>query len=96
MPIVQKLIGDFHDHIVYEDTFTPLTINKFTSKKEGAIYGSPVKVKDGGIGFTNLFLAGTDHFGADHLGNGANKVLGVSEFVVDACEANVGNFVQLD
>lgn len=58
--VLEKLIGDFHQYIVYEDIFTPLTIKKFTSKKEGAIYGSPVKVKDGNIGFTNLFLAGTD------------------------------------
>jgi phytoene dehydrogenase-like protein len=58
--VLEKIIGDFRDYIVFEDTFTPLTINKFTSKKEGAIYGSPVKVKDGNIGFANLFLAGTD------------------------------------
>lgn len=58
--ILEKLLGKFHGQIVYQDTFTPITIKKFTSKKEGAIYGSPVKIKDGNIGFTNLFLAGTD------------------------------------
>ncbi len=55
-----KIIGNFTQHIVYEDTFTPLTIERFTAKKEGAIYGSPNKIKDGDIGFGNLFLAGTD------------------------------------
>jgi phytoene dehydrogenase-like protein len=57
---LEKIIGNFTQHIVYEDTFTPLTIERFTAKKEGAIYGSPNKIKDGDIGFANLFLAGTD------------------------------------
>jgi len=37
-----------------------LTIERFTAKKEGAIYGCPDKIKDGNIGYDNLFLAGTD------------------------------------
>ena len=57
---LEKIIGNFKQDIVYEDTFTPLTIERFTSKKEGAIYGSPDKIKDGDIGYHNLFLAGTD------------------------------------
>jgi phytoene dehydrogenase-like protein len=57
---LEKIIGNFRQHVVYQDTFTPLTIHKFTAKKEGAIYGCPSKVKDGDIGFSNLFLAGTD------------------------------------
>ena len=57
---IEKIIGNFKEHIVYEDTFTPLTIERFTAKKEGAIYGCPDKIKDGDIGYDNLFLAGTD------------------------------------
>jgi phytoene dehydrogenase-like protein len=57
---LENIIGNFTQHIVYEDTFTPLTIERFTAKKEGAIYGSPDKIKDGDIGYHNLFLAGTD------------------------------------
>jgi len=57
---VEKIIGNFTQHVVYEDTFTPLTIERFTAKKEGAIYGCPDKIKDGNIGYDNLFLAGTD------------------------------------
>ncbi len=57
---LENIIGNFTQHIVYEDTFTPLTIERFTAKKEGAIYGSPDKIKDGDIGYANLFLAGTD------------------------------------
>lgn len=57
---IESIIGPFSSDIVYQDTFTPLTIERYTAKKEGAIYGSPLKIKDGNIGFTNLFLAGTD------------------------------------
>lgn len=57
---IEKIIGNFNQHIVYEDTFTPVTIERFTAKKEGAIYGCPDKIKDGNIGYDNLFLAGTD------------------------------------
>ena len=58
--VAEKLIGNFSGNIVYEDTFTPLTIERYTAKIQGAIYGSPQKIKDGDIGFANLFLAGTD------------------------------------
>ncbi len=57
---LEKIIGNFKQSIVYEDTFTPVTIERFTAKKEGAIYGCPDKIKDGDIGYHNLFLAGTD------------------------------------
>ncbi len=57
---IENKIGNFRTNIVYEDTFTPVTIERYTSKIDGAIYGSPDKIKDGDIGFTNLFLAGTD------------------------------------
>ncbi len=57
---IEKIIGNFSENIIYEYTFTPLTIERFTSKKEGAIYGCPHKIKDGKIGYENLFLAGTD------------------------------------
>lgn len=56
----EKIIGYFSDNIVYHDTFTPVTIQRYTLKNEGAIYGSPKKITDGDIGFTNLFIAGTD------------------------------------
>jgi phytoene dehydrogenase-like protein len=60
LSILESFVGNFSHHIVYRDTFTPLTIKKYTSKIGGAIYGSPVKIKDGKIGFSNLFIAGTD------------------------------------
>lgn len=57
---LESIIGNFMTNIVYENSFTPVTIERYTAKLEGAIYGSPTKIKDGHIGFTNLFLAGTD------------------------------------
>ena len=40
--------------------FTPVTVERFTGKANGAIYGSPVKIRDGRTPLANLFLAGTD------------------------------------
>ncbi len=60
LSILESFVGNFSHRIVYKDTFTPLTIKKYTSKIGGAIYGSPIKIKDGEIGFSNLFIAGTD------------------------------------
>lgn len=57
---VQKIIGYFDSTIEFEDTFTPLTIEHYTSKAAGAVYGSPIKVKDGVTRYDNLFIAGTD------------------------------------
>ena len=57
---LESIIGSFTTNIVYENSFTPVTIERYTAKIEGAIYGSPTKIKDGNIGFTNLFLGGTD------------------------------------
>jgi phytoene dehydrogenase-like protein len=42
------------------DIFTPRTITKFTGHLGGAIYGSPVKIRDGRTPLANVYLAGTD------------------------------------
>jgi phytoene dehydrogenase-like protein len=57
---LENIIGSFTANIVYENSFTPVTIERYTSKIGGAIYGNPTKTKDGNIGFNNLFIAGTD------------------------------------
>lgn len=57
---VEPIIGDFSEHIVFSDFFTPHTVERFTGKHGGAIYGSPRKVSDGIMGYENLVLAGTD------------------------------------
>lgn len=58
--VVSKIIGNYRQNRVYEDSFTPVTIEKFTAKAEGAVYGSPIKIKDGRTPFENMFIAGTD------------------------------------
>lgn len=42
------------------DMFTPRTIKKFTGHLQGAIYGSPRKIRDGRTHLSNLYLCGTD------------------------------------
>jgi phytoene dehydrogenase-like protein len=57
---IRKIIGNFQENIVYEDSFTPLTIERFTSRLQGAVYGSPYKLKNGKTHYANLYVAGTD------------------------------------
>lgn len=49
-----------HQATVATDMFTPRTITKFTGHFGGAIYGSPIKIRDGRTPLANLYLAGTD------------------------------------
>ncbi|MEW6288906.1 MAG: FAD-dependent oxidoreductase [Thermodesulfobacteriota bacterium] len=58
--ITAKIIGNYQQNIVYEDSFTPVTIERYTAKARGAVYGSPVKIKDGRTPCRNVFIAGTD------------------------------------
>jgi len=58
--MVGKIVGNYGQDIVYQDSFTPVTIERFTGKGEGAVYGSPIKIKDGRTPLQNLFIAGTD------------------------------------
>ncbi|MFA7230653.1 MAG: NAD(P)/FAD-dependent oxidoreductase [Victivallaceae bacterium] len=48
------------EHARLTDSFTPKTIQRYTGRINGAIYGSPVKHKDGKTGLDNLYLCGTD------------------------------------
>ncbi|RUM38190.1 MAG: NAD(P)/FAD-dependent oxidoreductase [Desulfobulbus sp.] len=57
---VAKIIGNYRQDVVYQDSFTPMTIERFTAKSEGAVYGSPIKIKSGRTPWSNLFIAGTD------------------------------------
>jgi all-trans-retinol 13,14-reductase len=56
----EEIIGNYRQSIVYQDSFTPLTIERFTRKAQGAVYGSGMKIKEGVTPWPNLFLAGTD------------------------------------
>lgn len=50
----------FRKAICATDMFTPLTIERFTGKLGGAIYGATQKTRAGTTPFDNLFLCGTD------------------------------------
>ena len=43
-----------------QDFFTPLTVERFTARIGGAIYGVPQKSRDGRTPWANLFICGTD------------------------------------
>lgn len=50
-----------HDNaLTSTDVFTPRTVRKFTGHLNGAIYGSPIKRRDGRTDLENLFIIGTD------------------------------------
>ena len=57
---VQRILGDYNQSSVFQDSFTPMTIERFTEKCGGAVYGSPIKIKSGKTPWSNLFIAGTD------------------------------------
>jgi phytoene dehydrogenase-like protein len=57
---VVKFVPDFRNFIVFTDVFTPKTIRRFTGHINGAVYGSPNKIKTGRTHLTNLFICGTD------------------------------------
>jgi len=57
---VVQFMTDFRDSIVYTDIFTPKTISRYTSHLNGAVYGTPNKIKTGRTHLDNLFICGTD------------------------------------
>jgi len=57
---VFKFFPDFRDNVVFLDSFTPKTIKKYTGHLNGAVYGSPRKIKNGKTPVNNLFICGTD------------------------------------
>jgi len=54
------IITDISDKIIFTDIFTPRTIERYTARFNGAVYGAPVKLWDGGTHIPNLFICGTD------------------------------------
>ena len=48
------------DATIATDMFTPRTVEKFTGHFGGAIYGSPLKHRQGRTELSNVFLCGTD------------------------------------
>ncbi|MBC8317987.1 MAG: FAD-dependent oxidoreductase [Desulfobulbaceae bacterium] len=82
--VIEEIIGNFYQNVVYEDSFTPVTIEKFTGKECGAVYGSPLKVKDGRTAFNNLFVAGTDQGYLGIIGSMLSGVTVVNQHILSA------------
>lgn len=57
---LDSMARGFGRHVDTYDTFTPLTIEKYTGHRGGAVYGSPDKLANGMTGIPGLFLCGTD------------------------------------
>jgi phytoene dehydrogenase-like protein len=57
---VVKFVPDFRDSIIFTNIFTPKTIHRFTGHINGAVYGTPNKIKTGRTHLDNLFICGTD------------------------------------
>jgi len=55
-----RFVPDFRENVIATDMFTPTTIERFTGREKGAIYGSQKKKIDGTTDFENLYLCGTD------------------------------------
>ncbi|HID22125.1 MAG TPA: NAD(P)/FAD-dependent oxidoreductase, partial [Planctomycetaceae bacterium] len=55
-----RIVPDFRSRIVDTDMFTPRTVRRFTGHVNGAVYGAPVKVRDGRTHLEGLYLCGTD------------------------------------
>jgi phytoene dehydrogenase-like protein len=60
LALLEDMAPGIARHVVAHDTFTPLTVERFTGHRRGAIYGSPDKVSDGRTPVEGLFLCGTD------------------------------------
>lgn len=56
----ERFVPRVRGHEVYSDAFTPRTIEHYTGRRAGAVYGSPDKRADGSTGVNGLHLCGTD------------------------------------
>ncbi len=41
MASAARFVGDFRSRVIATDTFTPLTIKRYTGHENGAVYGAP-------------------------------------------------------
>ncbi|MEQ1891323.1 MAG: NAD(P)/FAD-dependent oxidoreductase [Planctomycetota bacterium] len=57
---VRTFLPEWRAHTLFQDVYTPRTIEKYTGHASGAVYGSPKKSLDGTSGIDGLYLIGTD------------------------------------
>ena len=67
---------------VATDMFTPLTVERFTGRRQGAIYGSPTRQHSGRTGLSNLYLCGTDQGSLGIVGSMLSGILMANEHIL--------------
>lgn len=78
----EEMIGNYRSSVVYQGSFTPVTIERFTRKAEGAVYGSGIKIKDGVTPWPNLFVAGTDQGYLGIVGSMLSGITIVNQYIL--------------
>ena len=58
--ILERTFAGFNSHVTRREMFTPLTLERYTGRVGGSIYGSPEKRKDCRTAIPNLFVCGSD------------------------------------
>jgi phytoene dehydrogenase-like protein len=58
--LVRSLARDYQGKLLFQDTFSPMTIERYTWHLDGTVYGSIDKSRDGRTPIKNLFIIGTD------------------------------------
>lgn len=60
LSLVHRLNSDFKGKLLFQDIFSPTTIQRYTWHLNGTVYGSIDKTRDGTTPVKNLFIIGTD------------------------------------
>lgn len=60
LELVKKLTPGLEGKLLFQDIFSPTTVEKFTWHLNGTVYGSIDKTRDGHTPVKNLFIIGTD------------------------------------
>ena len=58
--VLEETYPTFNAHVKRREMFSPLTLERYTGRVGGSIYGSPDKKKDGRTSIPNLYLCGSD------------------------------------
>lgn len=56
----KTLYPQFNSELLFKDIFTPKTVLRYTGHYNGAVYGAPLKIKNGITPVKDLFICGTD------------------------------------
>lgn len=82
-----RLGWDFRPYVVNMEVTTPLTLARYTGRRQGAVYGSPQKLWSGQTPFANLFLAGTDQGMPGVVGALLSGIMVVNKYVLAGQQA---------